>query len=281
MKRPSLWILLGLLGGCGLATPRSGQVVTPGVARAVFEARTNGTDLVPVTVLFPARDDGGPIAGKHPAVVFIQGGFVGTARYEWQAVELARAGYVVAIPENQLALAFFSIDYGQTARSLLVQPPPGSLLEGLVDAQRIAVAGHSLGSVVAMKLALEGDFQAVVLEAGFPDGADASKLPGFTRPSLSLAGANDCSAKLASVREGWSGLQSPTALAVLTGVTHYQFTDADTEDRQRKCVPEAELGEAHARIAHALIGFLDAALADGTVGQPALEAVPGATVEVR
>ena len=281
MKRPNLWICLILLAGCGLPTPRTGQVVSPGVGRAVFEARTNGTDLVPITVLFPALDDGAPVGGPHPGVVFIQGGFVSTARYEWQAVELARAGYVVAIPENQLALAFFSVDYDQTARTLLATPPAGSLLEGLVDAQRLAVAGHSLGSVVAMKLALQGNFQAVVLEAGFPDGADAAQLPGFTRPSLSLAGALDCSAKLASVREGWQGLSSPTALTVLSGVTLYQFTNAQTEDVQRKCVPEASLDDAHARIMQAVLGFLEAALRDGSVGQPALEAVPGVTVEAR
>jgi len=281
VKRPSLWISLILLTGCGLATPRTGQVVSAGVGRAVFEVRTNGTDLLPITVLFPAGDDGAPTGGLHPGVVFVQGGFVSTARYEWQAIELAKAGYVVAIPENQLQLAFFSVDYGQAARTLLVQGPKGSLLEGLVDGTHVAVMGHSLGSVVAMKLALAGNFDAVVLEAGFPDGADASKLPSFTRPVLSLAGELDCSAKLASVRDGWAGLSSPTALAVLAGVTHYQFTNADTEDRQRKCVPTADLDDAHARMMQAVLGFYASALRDGTVGQAALERVPGLTVEVR
>jgi dienelactone hydrolase len=267
--------------GCGLAAPRTGQLVTDGVGRAVFEVRATGTDLNHVTVLFPATETGALRGENLPAVVFIQGGFVATSRYEWQAVELAKAGYVVAIPQNQWQLAFFSIDAGETARKLLVSPPNGSLLDGAVDSTRIAVAGHSLGSVVALKLALNGNYRAVVLEAGFPDTADVSKLPAFTRPSLSVAGTLDCSAKLDGVKTGWASLSSPTALVTLDGVTHYQFTDSQAEDDQKGCTPGVSLDEAHARIASALRGFLGAAMVDDTVGQAALERIEGATVEVR
>jgi hypothetical protein len=268
------------LSGC-LAAPQVGVLVEPGVGRAVFETRTAGTDLIPVTVLFPARENGSLDGKARPAVVYIQGGFVSTARYEWQARELVKAGYVVALPENALQLAFFSIDAGEAARRLLVSPPRGSLLEGSVDSARIGVAGHSLGSVVALKLALNGQFAAVALEAGFPDTADVSMLPAFTKPSLSLAGSLDCSAKLDGVREGWGSLSSPTALSVLEGVTHYQFTDSQAEDDAKGCTPGVSLEEAHARISATLVGFFDAAIATGTVGQATLEAVPSSMVEVR
>jgi predicted dienelactone hydrolase len=274
-------LLLLCCTGCGLASPATGVAVTAGVGRAHFELRTNGTDLVPVTVYFPATADGAARGSNHPAVVFVQGGLVGTSRYEWQALELARQGYVVALAENELQLAFFSIDYGQAARTLLVDPPQGSLLEGLVDRRRIAVAGHSLGSVVALKLGLEGNFRAVVLEAGFPDGADLARLPEFTRPTLSLAGSLDCLAKLDDVKTGWAQLSSPTALVILEGVTHYQFTDSDREDRQRNCSPRVELADAHQRIAGALTAFLNAALRDERVGAADLRAIPQSTVEVR
>ncbi len=270
-----------LLAGCGLPAPQKGDLVTQGVAKAQFEARANGTDLVRITAYFPAKADGQPQPGPKPAVVFIQGGFVQTEQYSWQAVALAEAGYVVAVPEHELALAFFTGDAGEAARQLLVSPPPMSVLDALVDPSRIAVAGHSLGSVVALKLALQGTFAAVALEAGFPDTADLSKLPSFTKPSLSLAGAQDCSAKLEGVREGWSSLSAPTALVVLPGVTHYQFTNSDAEDVKRKCPPGRSLDEAHADMKAALLGFLAAALADGTVGEAALRAIPDATVEVR
>lgn len=281
MNRPSLWIPLVLLAGCGLSTPQKGEPVTQRVSRALFETRTNGTDLVRITTYFPSSSSGQPTPGLKPGVVFIQGGFVQTEQYSWQAVALAEAGYVVAVPENALALAFFSVDNGQAARALLASPPPASVLDGLVDAQRIAVAGHSLGSVVALKLALQGDFAAVVLEAGFPDTADLSKLPSFSKPSLSLAGELDCSAKLDGVRDGWNSLPSPTALVVLPGVTHFQFSNSDEEDVKRKCPPTRSLDEAHADITAAVVGFLGAALSDGTVGEAALRAIPNATVEVR
>lgn len=256
-------------------------MISPGVARAQFERRANGTDLVRTSVYFPADERGAPRAGPLPGVVFIQGGFVGTERYAWQAIALAEAGYVVAMPEHPLALAFFSVDSGQTARALLASPPRGSALEGLVDGQRIAVAGHSLGSVVALKLALQGGFAAVLLEAGFPDQADLPKLGAFSAPSLSLAGELDCSAKLAEVRAGWDALPSPTALVVLGGVTHYQFTDSDQEDLKKKCVPTKSLEEAHAAMHAAMVGFFDAALGEGRVGEPALRAIDGVAVEVR
>lgn len=274
-------VLVVSLCGCGLASPSTGEAVAPGVARASFERRANGTDLVRIKVYFPADPSGVPRPGPLPGVVFIQGGFVGTERYAWQAITLAQAGYVVAMPENALELAFFTIDYGQTARALLASPPKGSLLEGLVDERRIAVAGHSLGSVVALKLALEGNFAAVLLEAGFPDSADLGKLPAFKKPSLSLAGELDCSAKLDDVRAGWNSMPSPTALAVISGVTHYQFTDSDAEDVKKKCTAGVTIAGAHAAIRAAMVGFLDSALTDQQVGEPALRAVPGLTVEVR
>ncbi|MDP2273167.1 MAG: alpha/beta hydrolase [Archangium sp.] len=270
-----------LITGCSLAAPTSGKPVGEGVSRAEFEVRTNGTDLVKMTVLYPSTAAGSPLGTSMPGVVFIQGGFVGTKRYEWQAEALARSGYVVVLPENQLELAFFSIDYGQAARGLLVSPPSGSLLEDLVNPDRIAVAGHSLGSVVAMKLALGGGFAAVVLEAGFPDSADTAAAMAFTKPSLSLAGELDCSARLDPVRAGWNTIGAPTAFTVLEGVTHYQFTDADTEDRERDCPPSVELNDAHERMEQALISFLDAAMSDGTVGEARLRLIPRATVEVR
>jgi dienelactone hydrolase len=274
-------IPLVLFLGCGLAAPREGRLVSEGVGRAVFETRNAGTDLIAVTVLYPATEAGGLRGRALPAVVFVQGGFVATSRYEWQAVELARAGYVVALAENALQLAFFSVDSGEAARRLLATPPPGSLLEGAVDPERIAVAGHSLGSVVALKLALNGKFKAVALQAGFPDPADDAKLPTFDKPSLSLAGELDCSAKLDGVRSGWEELPSPSALVVLSGVTHFQFTVTQDDDEQRGCPPSTSLDDAHARIVAVLRAFLDAALTDGSVGEASLRQVPGATVEVR
>ena len=267
-------LLFAVLTGCGLAAPRAGEVVEPGVARAVFETRARGTDIVDVTVIFPSNEAGAPLPGAHPGIVFVQGGFVATARYEWQARALAREGYVVALPEHPLELAFFAIDTGAAARDLLTS------LE-FVDAQRLGVMGHSLGSVVTAKLALGGGFKAAVLEAGYPDTADVAKLPALGLPTLSLAGASDCSAALSKVQEGWATLPSPSALVVLEGVTHYQFTDSQAENEQRGCAPSATIEDAHAKMEQALLGFFASAFSTGSVGEPSLRLISGATVELK
>jgi predicted dienelactone hydrolase len=271
-----------LLVGCGLASPGRGQVVAEGVARASFEVRANTTDLVTVTVVFPATGDGAPVGGAHPGVVYIQGGAVSPRRYEWQAVELAKRGYVVALPQHPLDLAFFAIDQGQAARRLLVEPPAGSLLVGLTDPDRLGVAGHSLGGVVAVKLALGGGFRAVVVQASFQDTADNAKLPALGMPSLYLAGQSDCMAKEQQVRDGWATAPAPSALVVLAGVTHFEFTDSEADDVARNCAPPTPLSIAHGRIVEATLAFFDAALtATPALGEARLRALPGAVVELR
>ncbi|MBL8919186.1 MAG: hypothetical protein JNJ54_10025 [Myxococcaceae bacterium] len=273
-------LLLVLAVGCGRPPADRGQVVADGVARAGLEVRANGTDLVPVTVLFPADGDGRPTARGLPVLVYVQGGAVTPSRYEGRLSRLVARGYVVALPRHPLDLAFFGIDHGAATRRALLAPEPGSFLEGLVDPQRVGVGGHSLGGVVAMKLALGGGFQAVVVEASFSDPADDSKLKSFTVPSLFLAAKQDCQAKEAQVREGWDKMPSPTALVVLEGVTHFQFSDSDAEDFKRSCPPDTSLETAHARITAALDTFLSASLSTGAVGA-GLSTLAGAEVVVR
>lgn len=271
--------LVVCLFACSPQSPAVGAMLTPQVARAVFEHRAHGSDLLRTTVIFPSTPNGVPIAGKHPAVVFVQGGLVGTKRYEWLAERLAAKGYVVALPEHFLDLAIASPDNGRAARTLLVEPPASSLLTGVVDAQRVAVAGHSLGGVVSVKLALAGQFGAVAMLASFPDGADEQALPRLGVPALSLAGQADCSASLVAVRSGAEKLPSPSALVVLEGVTHYQFTDSEAEDVARKCTSGVSLEVAHDRIALALVTFLGHALsASPSTGSAELSALPGSEV---
>ena len=283
--RKKLWQFTAVavcLSGCGLSAPQRGELALPGVGLAIFETRANATDIVRVLVFFPSEPDGRPKAGPFPAMVYVQGGFVPSSRYAWQAEALAAQGYVVAMPDHLLDLAFFSIENGEVARQLLVRPPPGSLLEGLVDSKRVAVAGHSLGGVVAFKLALLGGFRAIVVEASFSDSADDSKIGSLGMPSLFLAGALDCQAKLTQVEMGWAKMPSPTALVVLPGMTHYGFTDTDADDAKR-CPPQAPIDASHARIVAAMTGFLEAAFDPNgaSVGEVALRAVDGVEVTTR
>ncbi|HEX5748028.1 MAG TPA: alpha/beta fold hydrolase [Archangium sp.] len=291
MKPAPLSLLVSLvfaLSGCALPAPGSGKVLRTGptpVSEAFFEVRARHTDLVSVRVLFPSDTEGHPArptdGAPLPALVLVHGGLVPPEDYLWLAESLAARGYVVAMPSHPLDLALSAIDNGHFARELLTSPPEGSLLEGLVHPSRIAVAGHSLGGVVSAKLALDGGFAALVLLASYPDPADAERIPSLSVPSLSLAGELDCLSELPRVREDASRLPAPSVLAVLQGVTHFQFTSSDRRDVEDGCAPTLPLGTAHERITEVLSRFLDAALTGQGTGADAIRQVPGTEVIAR
>ena len=262
MTRRTWALTLLLWSGCALSTPERGRVVSEGVGTAEFETRWNQTDLIKVHVYFPSTPDGAMQPGAHPALVYVQGGFVPPQRYFWLGSELARRGWVVAFPEHPLDLAFFSIENGRAAQSLLLKPPPGSLLVGAIDPTRLVVAGHSLGGVVATKLALAGGFRSVVLHASVADSADNAALAVASLPSLFIVGTNDCGGSRQSFIDGWNVFPSPTALVFIQGLTHYGFTDALTEDVKRKCVSEIELDESHRKIVDLMVPFLEETTSD-------------------
>ena len=284
-----LLLSLGLaLSGCALPAPTSGRLLRSGpspVSEALFQVRARHTDLVDVRVLFPSDSEGRPArptGGEPlPALVLVHGGLVPPEDYFWLAESLAALGYVVALPSHPLDLPLSAIDNGHFARELLTSPPEGSLLEGLVHPARIAVAGHSLGGVVSAKLALEGGFAALALLASYPNPSDVERLPSLPVPSLSLAGELDCLSELPRVREDASRLPAPSVLAVLQGVTHFQFTASDRRDVEEGCAPTVPLATAHERITEVLSRFLRAALSGEGTGADDIRRVPGTEVTAR
>jgi len=254
-----------LLAACGLASPERGRVVSEGVAVAEFETRWNQTDIIKVHVYFPSNADGAMTPGAHPAVVYIHGGLVPPERYFWFGAELARRGWVVAFPEHPLDLAFFSIDTGRAVQSLLTKPPARSLLENAVDSSRLVAIGHSLGGVVATKLALGRGFRSVVLHASVADAADDAALSSATLPSLFLVGTNNCGVTREGYLKGWQVFPSPTALVFIEGLTHYGFTDALTEDLKKNCLNGIGLEEGHQQIVELTLPFLELTTSDAVI----------------
>ncbi|MFN7132276.1 MAG: alpha/beta hydrolase, partial [Myxococcales bacterium] len=212
--RPAALLVGALLAACAPTGPTEGAALRPGVAVATFVARTAGGEPFEVDVFFPA-DGERPSGEAHPALVLLPGGLVRRERYGWLGVELAARGFVVAVPEPPYRLAILDPNRVEATAALLRSGR--GLLAGLVG-ERIAVAGHSLGGVVATAAALRGGFSALVLLASYP--AEGDPVERLAVPSLSLAGERDCEAVQADVRAGWQRLPAPTALAVLSGVTH-------------------------------------------------------------
>jgi len=112
---------------------------------------------LPTTIWYPA-DGGGPF----PLVVFAHGYGVTPSYYSSLLSRIAAAGYVVAAPTYPLlsgepAGPTETVDWGQlfpdtwfvTSRVLELSASGGGPLGGLIDPNRIAVAGHSDGADIA------------------------------------------------------------------------------------------------------------------------------------
>ncbi|WP_322896270.1 MULTISPECIES: alpha/beta hydrolase family protein [unclassified Yoonia] len=109
----------------------------------------------------PVLRDAAPEAGDHP-LVLLSHGYGGSWRnLNWLAERLVDAGYVVAAPDHpgtttfnrdpEQAAALFERphDLSRATDALLANPA----LAGLVDANRIAAIGHSLGGWTVAALA--------------------------------------------------------------------------------------------------------------------------------
>ncbi len=260
--RPFTLALGCLLLGCGPGDRSALKTLSPQVGFARLELRANSTDFTTVDVYLPLDANQVPQQAR-PGLVYVQGGLVAVERYSWQAVALAERGYVVALPRSPGDLAIFSGENQPSVLEAMKNPGPGSVLSGAVNPNFIAVAGHSLGGVMAGRAALPRalPFQALIIQASFYDPADlAGATPPVKRlyaPTLYLAGQADCQAKLDTVTKSFSTVPSPAALVTLPGVTHYQFTNDAATDVKNKCAPTASLEVAHETIADASFRFLE------------------------
>lgn len=148
------------------------------------------------------------------------------------------AGYVVAAPEfpltgehveggsvdadyvNQPADVRFIID------QMLHSPPPA--LDGLVDAERIGVAGHSLGGYTTMGLAFNScchdpRIKAVIVMSGaetvpYPDGSYYGSVR--SPPALFITGSNDTVVSPQSSVVAYGKAHPPKALVTIAGGDH-------------------------------------------------------------
>ncbi|RME45336.1 MAG: hypothetical protein D6791_11020 [Chloroflexi bacterium] len=99
--------------------------------------------------------------GPYPLVILSPGFAIGSSAYAWLAEHLASYGFVVIAPEHQEQLdgelnglwqgAILRPQEIQTVLAYIdEQASPGHMLEGLVDAETLAVIGHSYGGYTAL-----------------------------------------------------------------------------------------------------------------------------------
>lgn len=260
-------LLLGCLGTpafepyVGADAGRDGLDGRDGPFGAAFANRrypARVIDRVDVELMLPVDADGAFAAPDAPTVVFVQGGAVVQPRYRWLAAHLATRGYAVLSPHHALDLAIFNIGNAVAA------------LDGANDDPELApwvstdaaVAGHSLGGVVAVKNWLVDErFGPVVLLASYPAaGDDPADRAGS--PVLSIAGATDGSAALDDVEAGFDRFEAPRWFALVDDLNHYGWTDGATPEELAGDGPVDDLPAARAHALAVLDAFLDATLRD-------------------
>lgn len=187
-------------------------------------------------------------------VVVLQGGAVPEEDYHYLGDQLASWGFVVAIPPHPRDFAIYAPQRSSAVLDTLVELAQSEpLWLNYFDLEHATVGGHSLGGVVADGV-VETDlrFQQLVLLASYPGDTDGLS---FTGSLLSVAGAQDCNATLSETTAGYESYGYPRALAILEGVTHYQFTASEAEDLS-DCPPGVSLDVAHQRLGETLVSWL-------------------------
>jgi dienelactone hydrolase len=154
--------------------------------------------------------DAPPAPGEHPLIVFAHGFDVTPAPYARLLQSWARAGFVVAAPQFPLTVP--GAPGGPDEADVVEQPRDvsfvissllamsssgGDPLSGMLDPQRIAVAGHSDGAETALAVAYSRRYRDPrVRAAAVLSGAEMSNIGGYdftdaTVPLLAAQGTRD------------------------------------------------------------------------------------------
>jgi dienelactone hydrolase len=233
------------------------------------------TRTLPVRFWYPAAgpstgapaEDAGPArtAGPFPLVVFSHG-YTGTPEaYGALLAAVASRGYVVAAPRYPLSsqgapgsptIADLANQPGDVSfvigRVVAAATAPEGWLAGLVDASRIAVAGHSLGAMTTYAVAYNSccrdrRVDAAVVLAGFAGGFEGSWFDGPPVPLLAIHGDQDRTVAYALGVSAFEDAKPPKYLVTIVGGNH-------SDDMHGGATPGQRM------VAAAIADFLDAYL---------------------
>lgn len=245
-SKSSVWVWAAIV--CAVGTSAGPTVTSPASAarqpfrvrvfRFVDRSRTvalrDGRRVprsLETVVRYPAS--GAP----HPLIVFAHGFALMPATYDRLLSAWAEAGYVVAAPAFPLEKADAP---GGSSQSDLVNEPRdvsfvisrllnlnarrGGVLDGKIDAARIAVAGHSDGAVAALAVAYDRRFRDPRVRAAIVlSGAELSGMGSFPPrgpPLLAVQGTADPINAPATTAAYFERAHRPKFLLWLVGASH-------------------------------------------------------------
>lgn len=190
----------------------------------------------------PAAPGAAPDAsgGPYPVVLFSHG-FAGFPEQSADLVtHLASWGYVVAAPdhvERSLGGLLGTAAQGGAEREdvdvlagtldLVVArgDDDSSPLSGMVDAEEVAVAGHSAGAGAAYRMASSDDRIDAVATYSVGTGGDEGRPEAPDVPALVMLGERDGIIPPEATREVYEGLSAPRYLAEVPDSGHLVFSD--------------------------------------------------------
>lgn len=188
------------------------------------------------------RDIAAADAGPFPVVLFSHGMGGYRMQSSFLMTHLATWGFVVAAPEHpERGLAVLvenGVPSGDNAaaamRETLVllkseNQRDGALLEGLIDASRLAITGHSAGGAAVIDMAADPGVDAWMTFASGGFGTSG----GPEIPSFMMAGTNDEIAVVEQIEKAYDRQTAQKRYLAIAGMGHLGFTDICAIGRDR------------------------------------------------
>jgi dienelactone hydrolase len=186
----------------------------------------------------PATEDAPPADGPFPLLVFAHGFGATPAVYEGILKSWAAAGYVAAAPAFPLSntgapggpnpgdFVHQPGDMSFVVTSLTDRSDDDDVLDGLVDATRVGVAGHSLGGITTLGIAAHSCCQdervkAAIVLAGDPLSYPKGRFDYAQAPPLLLVhGTEDSAVDYRAGIDVFNAARGPKGLVTIEGGDH-------------------------------------------------------------
>jgi len=230
------------------------QVERSNITIASQTPKQTAPTLDPADIYFP----GTTVTTKFPIVLLLQGGLVDKSAYSSFAVEVARYGFIVVVPNHTRSL---TAPNGQTVTGLAAEQQqvndvlkqmiaenvnPKSRLANRVDTTKLGLLGHSLGGYVGLGAIQNQCFPGICtgnftrppeLKAGIFYGTNfrtppiTGTFPAINNqniPTALIAGSLDGVSDLDETQRTYKQIQTPPkALFIIKGANHYSITNQD------------------------------------------------------